>query len=122
MAGTLSVAELSDSANSIATTVPIVGSAKAWVFFNTAGTRTSYYNVGSVTKNGSGDYTVNFSTALPSTRYATTIGGDQNGSARYAVTKDVSTKRTTTALRVGCAETSSTDVDTSITVAVYCYD
>jgi hypothetical protein len=55
--------------------------AKAWVNFNgTTGTITprASYNVSSVTKNGTGDYTVNFTTAMSDANYA--IIATQNGS------------------------------------------
>jgi hypothetical protein len=45
---------------------------KAWVNFNgttSPGTIRSSYNVSSVTKNGTGDYTVNFSTAMTDANY-----------------------------------------------------
>lgn len=50
--------------------------AKAWVNFNgttSPGTIRSSYNVSSVTKNGTGDYTVNFATALADTNYSPVI-------------------------------------------------
>ena len=46
---------------------------KAWVNFNgttSPGTILSNYNVSSVTKNGTGDYTINFSTALADANYS----------------------------------------------------
>jgi hypothetical protein len=46
---------------------------KAWVNFNgttSPGTIRSSYNVSSVTKNGTGDYTVNFANALADANYA----------------------------------------------------
>jgi hypothetical protein len=57
-------------------TVPATASganvAKAWVNFNgttSPGTIRSSYNVSSVTKNGTGDYTVNFSTPMTDVNY-----------------------------------------------------
>jgi len=47
--------------------------AKAWVNFNgttSPGTIRSSYNVSSVTKNGTGDYSVNFTTALADANYS----------------------------------------------------
>ena len=47
--------------------------AKAWVNFDgttSPGTIRSSYNVSSVTKNGTGDYTVNFATAMSDANYA----------------------------------------------------
>ena len=54
-------------------------SAKAWVNFNGTLTGTisprSSYNVSSITKNGTGDYTVNFTTPIADTNYAYAIDG-----------------------------------------------
>jgi hypothetical protein len=47
--------------------------AKAWVNFDgttSPGTIRSSYNVSSVTKNGTGDYTVNFATAMADANYS----------------------------------------------------
>lgn len=73
MAGTLVISTLSDGTNSTSATNPIQGSAKAWVNFNgttSPGTIRSQYNVSSVTKNGTGDYTINFTTALTDANYS----------------------------------------------------
>jgi len=48
------------------------GSAKAWVNFNgttSPGTIRASFNVSSVTRNGTGDYTANFTTAMPDANY-----------------------------------------------------
>ena len=51
--------------------------AKAWVNFNgttaTPSTIRSSYNVSSVTKNGTGDYTVNFATAMVDANYTAVV-------------------------------------------------
>jgi hypothetical protein len=61
------------------------GLSKAWVrFFYVNPTLTIYgsFNVSSVTRNGTGDYTINFTTAMPNINYVT-IGnaGDLTGPA-----------------------------------------
>lgn len=121
MPGTLSVSELSDGANTIISTVPIVGCAKAWVYFNTSATRIANYNVSSVTRQSAGNFTVNFANALPTSYYAVTVAADTNGGYRYGGTHDGIAVRTTTSLRVNVSETSSTDVDAAMSVAVHCY-
>ena len=84
MAGTIVSDVLQDGAgNSTATTNAISGSAKAWVNFNgttSPATIRKSYNVSSVTKGGTGDFTVNFTNPLVDANYA--IGGmtgDGNG-------------------------------------------
>ena len=74
MAGTLTLSTLSDGTNSTSVTNAIKGSAKAWVNFyglSSAEIRASY-NVSSITRNGSGDYTINFTNAMPDANYAMT--------------------------------------------------
>jgi hypothetical protein len=72
MAGTLTIGTLSDGTNSAPSTDAIKGSARAWVNFNgvTTATIRASYNVSSVTRNASGDYTVNFTNALADANYA----------------------------------------------------
>ena len=59
--------------------------AKAWVNFNGTGTigasqtMRSNFNVSSVTKNGTGDYTVNFTTAMADANYSWSIDNDSTG-------------------------------------------
>jgi hypothetical protein len=66
------------------------GLAKAWVNFNgtvvTPSTIRSSLNVSSVTKNGTGDYTVNFTTAMTDANYsAVAIGSNENGGIAYSL-------------------------------------
>ena len=54
---------------------------KAWVNFDgttSPGTIRSSYNVSSVTKNGTGDYTVNFATAMADANYSSVIAVRKN--------------------------------------------
>lgn len=78
MAGTLTISTLSDGTNSTSSTNCIQGSAKAWCNYNgTAGTIRGSYNIASVTKNGTGDYTFNFTNAMPNANYAAITTGGQ---------------------------------------------
>jgi hypothetical protein len=80
MAGTLTISTLSDGTNSTSATNPILGSVRAWVDFNgttSPGTIRSSYNVSSVTRNATGDYTVNFTSDLANADYAA-IGNATN--------------------------------------------
>lgn len=80
MAGTLVIDTLTDgSGNSTSATNAIRGSAKAWVNFNgSTGSIRASYNVGSITKNGTGDFTVNITNALADASY------NAHASASYA--------------------------------------
>jgi hypothetical protein len=56
----------------------MTGIAKAWVFFTaSSGAVLSSFNISSLTRNGTGDYTANFSTAMPSANYV--IAGSSVG-------------------------------------------
>jgi hypothetical protein len=92
----------------------IQGSAKAWVNFNgsSAAIRASY-NVTSVTKNSTADYTINFTNALVDANYApvfstnswssTDPGGDRNvkiATNGTNISNGTPITMTTTALRV----------------------
>lgn len=73
MAGTLTISTLSDGTNSTSSTNCIQGSAKAWCNFDgytgSGNTINGSFNVSSVTKNGTGDYTLNFTNAMANTNY-----------------------------------------------------
>lgn len=60
---------------------------RAWVSFNgVTGAIMGAGNVSSITKNGTGDYTVNFTTAMPDTAYSIVATGqiDQGGGTGYS--------------------------------------
>lgn len=88
MAGTLVISNLSDGTTSTSATNAIQGSAKAWVNFNgvTTATIRASYNVSSVTRNSTGNYTVNFSSAMTDANYAVVFGAgpyDNNRGGPY---------------------------------------
>jgi hypothetical protein len=70
---TLQSTNISDGTNSTSTTNCIQGSAKAWVNFgyvSSAITIRASYNVSSVTRSGTGVYTVNFTNAFSDSNYS----------------------------------------------------
>ena len=71
---TATVTTLKASSGPLATQNGMDGICKAWVNFDgvTGSGNTIYgsYNVSSITKNGTGDYTMNFTTALSNTYYS----------------------------------------------------
>ena len=111
MASELRVNTLKDAAgnNSIATSVVASGSAKAWVNFNgtsTVAIRASN-NVGSITDNGSGDYTANITSAITDANYAVTTGFTPYTSTNFTTYGAIhgsaasgATTKTTSAIRV----------------------
>lgn len=72
MAGQLTIDTLKASSGVLATQNGMTGICKAWVNFNGITTTTirSSYNVSSVTRTGTGAYTIAFTTAMPSADYA----------------------------------------------------
>jgi carbamate kinase len=75
MAGTIVADQLQDGAgNSTSMDNAIYGSAKAWVNFNgTTATIRASYNVSSITRASTGNYTVNMTNALTDANYAPVI-------------------------------------------------
>jgi hypothetical protein len=87
--------------------------ARAWISFNGTGTfspnpSTSAIrgsgNVSSVTKTGTGDFTVNFSTAMPDNNYCvgSTGGYGSNVSAGAVVEAHFTSPKSTTSFRIRC--------------------
>jgi hypothetical protein len=74
MAGQLTIDTLKASTGVLATQNGMTGISKAWVYFNgsTAAINGSF-NVSSITKNSTGNYTVNFTTAMANTNYSTVV-------------------------------------------------
>ena len=67
----VNTAIISDGTYSTSANNVIQGSAKAWCQFGgTTPTIYGSFNIGSITKNGTGDYTFNFTTAMPNANYA----------------------------------------------------
>lgn len=99
----------SDNSTKVATTAYVDRQAtaanlvKAWCIFDgTAGSPlvTAGYNVTSITKNGTGDYTITLTNALTDANYA--VGGSVNSTiaATAAVVVNTNTTPTTTAVRI----------------------
>jgi hypothetical protein len=83
------------------------GVCRAWVNFNgvTTATIRASYNVSSVTRNSSGDYTINFTTALSDANYAATFGVRNDGAgsgANFAVVVKQTTTPTASAINIVC--------------------
>ena len=75
--GNLAAARITDALNASGS-APIYA-CRAWVNFNgttSPGTIRASGNVSSVTRNGTGDYTVNFTTAMPDANYSVAPGSN----------------------------------------------
>ena len=86
--------------------------AKAWVNFNgttSPGTIRSSYNVSSVTKNGTGQYTVNFASSLADSNYSVYGCAINNGTMSLQIEGPFNgspVTKTVSAIRVSCAAVS----------------
>ena len=102
----------------------IQGSAKTWVSFNGSSgaspTIRASYNVSSVTRTATGQYTVAFTNALPDANYAAVFGTQDNpGGAQWAVARNGGTY-STTALQIQCWSYVGSGVDLPIVnVAIF---
>jgi len=87
MAGTLVIDTLKSSTTSPPafqnTSGTVIGTlCRAWVSFaGSTGTVSGSFNVSSVTRNGTGDYTVNFTNAMPDTTYAVGLAFGQSATS-----------------------------------------
>ena len=106
MASELRVTTIANNAGSesVNTTYVVNGSAKVWVNFNGTGTIAARdsLNVGSLTDNGTGDYTVNFSNSMGNVNYCSsfhaTANTNFNNFQSYAVEEGTAA---TSSIRVG---------------------
>jgi len=114
---------ISNAAGTGPVTLTGQSAAKAWVNFNGTGTiaiRESL-NVGSITDNGTGDYTINFSSALADANYA--LAGwakDSNNGGNYSmVSGNASDTLSSTSCEIIVRETSIyTDPETGTVIFV----
>ena len=122
-----------DGTNGI--TVPASSSgnsgAVAWVRFqggngNTAGTILASYNVGSITVNGTGDYTVNFTNSLVDSNYSAIGCGDTNNGVSaqhinvfWSVASNSAVAPTSSACRVSNTSTGAGTNTANICVAIF---
>lgn len=121
MAGTLTISTIkSDNAlpptfqNTSGTEVGQL--CRAWVNFNgvTTATIRASFNVSSVTRNASGDYTVNFTTAMVDANYAPMFGGPtatdntKGGVCLQGGYNSAPTLKTTTQMRIATGQTTGT--------------
>ena len=114
MAGTIVSDTIQNGAGANTTTTNVInGCAKAWVYFGYNGTTTtnySSYNVSSVSRTATGNYTVNFTTAFPNANYATALAsGSYNPTTGLGVgvnmpsTTGTPTNKTTSSLSITIA-------------------
>ena len=101
----------------------VTTNALAWVNFNgtLSGTITprANYNVGSVTKNSTGDYTINFTSALSDANYVVCgTAGDYTGGTQNRMTIDPKVFATGS-LRINVDNSASTTDQNAVCVAIF---
>jgi hypothetical protein len=104
MAGQITISTLKDDAGVLATQNGMTGIAKAWVNFGYISSAISVagsFNVSSVTRTGTGSYTINFTTAMPNSNYSITAMTSADAiSARFCYVNGSNTALTTTSVPI----------------------
>lgn len=85
--------------------------AKAWVSFTDNGSVTVYdsYNIDSVVRNSTGNYTINFTTDFINANYAALVSGKAQGSGASGLSREVS--KTTSSYRILFLNTSAAAIN-----------
>lgn len=121
---TLTVTNISSGSATTTTNNVVNGCAKAWVNFNgnnSPGTIRAQHNVSSVTKNGTGDYTINFTNTLPNADYSVlTTNGNSDGGFTIQIIAFGQSSLSTTSVRTISKGTNGVNFDRDyIGVAVF---
>lgn len=117
MAGQLTIDSLKTSSGVLATQNGINGIAKAWVqFVGSNGSINGAFNVSSVTRNSTGDYTLNFTTAMVNTNYAWSVSAYRAPNAGNLASASVAAPTTTT-FRFVTYDYTFTNTDMTLTSA-----
>ena len=108
---------ISDAAGTGPVTLTGQSAAKAWVNFNGTGTvavRESF-NVGSITDNGTGDYTANFSSSLSISDFGAVCNAKNGDNDGLDIGHSfVSSSRTTTSCRLRGGSSTTANADKAI--------
>jgi Zn-dependent alcohol dehydrogenase len=105
MAGQITISTLRNDTGVLSVQNGMTGIAKAWVnFLGASGTINGSFNVSSVTRNTTADYTINFTTSMANTNYtvsgATTQDASGWGTVLIAGVNTAPTTMTTSAVRI----------------------
>jgi hypothetical protein len=124
MAGQLTIDTLKASSGVLATQNGMTGIAKAWVNWtgSTGAINGTAFNVSSITRNGTGDYTINFTTAMPNANYVvagmTQIDTGGNVQCGEIGIKRAAGSQTTTIVRITTNNGAQTATDVAIAMVV----
>ena len=121
MAGSVVADTLQDGAgNSTSMDNAIFGSAKAWVqFTGSTATKNASYNVSSVTRTSTGQYTINFTNAFVDANYVW-AGNALSGSANAVILGNWSSNtNTASAAQITAFNYAATNFDCTVGVAFF---
>lgn len=100
MAGTIVANTINTDTGLFTTNNAYLGIAKAWIKYNGATqTINNSFNISSVTRNSTGDYTINFATAMPDANYNVSGTGPVEGGYFSTTIEIVPTTYSTTQFR-----------------------
>lgn len=122
MAGKITVSTINDSSGVLATQNGMTGIAKAWVNW-TGGSSPAIqnsFNVSSITRNGTGDFSINFTTTMPNANYVV-AGTCQQGITNYGsmIGFPFQAVATTSAARISTSYPSSVYDASYVSIAVF---
>ena len=122
MAGKITVSTINDSSGVLATQNGMTGIAKAWVNW-TGGSSPAIqnsFNVSSITRNGTGDFSIAFTTAMPNANYIV-AGSCQQGLGNYGsgINFPYQAAATTSAARISTSYYTATFDASYASVAVF---
>jgi hypothetical protein len=117
LTGNVAAARITDALNASGS-APIYA-CRAWVNFNGSGTPAirASGNVSSVTRNDTGDYTVNFTTAMPDANYAVNVTASSDG--WVGSTRQQLTAPTTSAVRIGVFNPSNNSNASFVNISIF---
>ncbi len=115
MASELRVNTLKDASgnNSIATSVVFNGTAKAWINLDGTGTigTNDSYNTGSITDNGTGDYSITITNDMSNAFYSFTFGDYTSDRNDVQLSGSAGNEPATGSIRIQCVQTGNTTDD-----------
>jgi hypothetical protein len=114
MAGKITVSTINNDTGVLATQNGMTGIAKAWVNYNgSSQTITASFNVSSVTRNSTGNYTVNFSTSMPNADYSVAGFCKNNGSVDMTIGATPAMTKTSSAFQFYCVSFGGTQTESA---------
>jgi hypothetical protein len=120
MAGTLTISTLNDSSGVLATQNGMTGIAKAWLSYDgSTQTIRGSFNISSVTRSGTGAFTINFTTAMSNVNYSITGASSTTGGSNPVIIR-LPNSPSTTAMSIETIQANGTTQDpVNVCIAVF---